>query len=278
MTDTPHTSATAAIRVRGLHAHYGAREILRGIDLDVLPGEIMVVMGGSGSGKSTLMRHMVQLERPSRGSIELLGRDISVLGAREMVKLRRRIGVAFQGGAPFSSMTVLENVMLPLREHTHLDPQTMAIMARLKLEVVNLAGFGDLMPSELSGGMLKRAAVARAIVMDPELLFFDEPSAGLDPVVSAALDDLILDLRGAMNITIVVVTHELDSAFKIADRITVLDRGEILTVDTVEGLRRSNNERIQNLLNRRVEEAVIDPGAYLRRLTGAAEGASRGAA
>jgi ABC-type nitrate/sulfonate/bicarbonate transport system ATPase subunit len=142
----------------------------------------------------------------------------------EMLKLRRRIGVAFQGGALFSSMNVLDNIMLPLREHTRLDPKTMEIMARMKLEVVSLAGADRLMPSELSGGMMKRAAVARAIVMDPKLLFFDEPSAGLDPVVSSALDDLILKLRDAMNMTMVVVTHELESAFKIADRITVLDR------------------------------------------------------
>ena len=275
LAETQQTAAAPAVRVHGLRAHYGGREILRGIDLDVKNGEIMVIMGGSGSGKSTLLRHMVQLERPSSGKVELLGRDIGTVGVREMMKLRRKIGVAFQGGALFSSMTVLENVMLPLREHTRLDPKTMAIMARLKLEVVDLANFGDLMPSELSGGMLKRAAVARAIVMDPDLLFFDEPSAGLDPVVSAALDDLILDLRDAMNISIVVVTHELESAFKIADRITVLDKGEILTVDTVEGLRRNDNKRIQNLLNRRVEGTAVDPAAYLQRLIGnnVAEGA-----
>jgi len=263
-------STAPAIRVAGLQAHYGPHQVLHDVDLEVRPGEIMVVMGGSGSGKSTLLRHLVGLSRPTAGRIELLGTDITRAGAMEMLRLRRKLGVAFQGGALFSSMTVLENIMLPLREHTRLARETMEIMARLKLEVVNLAGADALMPSQLSGGMLKRAAVARAIVMDPKLLFFDEPSAGLDPVVSSALDDLILKLRDAMNMTMVVVTHELESAFKIADRITVLDHGRILLVDDVAGIRRSDNRRIQNLLNRRSEDAEVDAQSYLQRLTGMA--------
>ena len=261
-------TARAVIDIKGLQAHYGSRQILHDIDLSIETGEIMVIMGGSGSGKSTLLRHLVGLETPTAGQISLLGVDIAQATAMEILPVRRKIGVAFQGGALFSSMTVLENIMLPLREHTRLDPKTMEIMARLKLEVVGLAGFDDLMPSELSGGMLKRAAVARAIVMDPDLLFFDEPSAGLDPVVSSALDDLILLLRDAMNMSIVVVTHELESAFKIADRITVLDRGHILIVDTAEAVRRSDNERIQNLLSRRAEDNEVDAETYLKRLTG----------
>jgi phospholipid/cholesterol/gamma-HCH transport system ATP-binding protein len=158
--------------------------------------------------------------------------------------------------------------MLPLREHTELDGGTIEIMMRLKLEIVKLAGFENLMPSELSGGMIKRAAFARAIAMDPALLFCDEPSAGLDPVVSRALDELILDLRDAMRMTIVVVTHELESAFRIADRITVLDQGDILMTGTVDEVRNCDNERIQNLLNRRFEEDEVDPEEYLARLTG----------
>ncbi|HIP79117.1 MAG TPA: ATP-binding cassette domain-containing protein [Kiloniellaceae bacterium] len=264
----PQAAAAPVIRVETLQAHYGERQVLHDVDLTVRPGEIMVIMGGSGSGKSTLLRHLVGLTRPTAGRVELLGLDITRAGAMEMMRLRRKLGVAFQGGALFSSMTVLENVMLPLQEHTQLDRKTMEIMARLKLEVVNLAEAEAMMPAELSGGMLKRAAVARAIVMDPALLFFDEPSAGLDPVVSAALDDLILKLRDAMNMTIVVVTHELESAFKIADRITVLDQGRILLVDDVAGVRRSGNPRIQNLLNRRSEETEVDARSYLRRLTG----------
>ena len=260
----------SAIEVEHLDAHYGPRQILFDVDLTIRQGEIMVIMGGSGSGKSTLLRHLIGLERPSAGTIRLLGHDIGRLGGTAMLNLRRKIGVAFQGGAMFSSMTVAENIKLPLRELATLNEKTMDIMARLKLEVVNLAGFGHLMPSELSGGMLKRAAVARAIVMDPKLLFFDEPSAGLDPVVSSALDDLILRLREAMDMTIVVVTHEVESALKIADRITILDKGRILTVDTVEGVRHSPDEHIQNLLNRRSEEQEMDAAAYLRRLSGEA--------
>lgn len=241
--------------------------ILKGVSLDVYQGEIMVIMGGSGSGKSTLLRHMLALEQATSGFVRVLGEDVTGRDAKALFALRRKIGVAFQGGALFSSMTVGENIMLPLHEHTGLDPTTMEIMARMKLEVVNLAGFEHLMPSELSGGMIKRAALARAIVMDPRILFCDEPSAGLDPVVSSALDDLILKLRAAMNMTIVVVTHELESAFKIADRITVLDKGEILCVGTVAEVRDHPSERIQNLLNRRMEDEDVDPEDYLRRLT-----------
>ncbi len=260
-------SAAAAIEVSRLVTHYGSRLILDDIDFRAGYGEIMVIMGGSGSGKSTLLRHLLGLHRPSSGSIRLLGKDITTASPAEMHDLRRNMGVSFQGGALLSSMTVAENVMLPLREHTALDEQTMHIIARMKLEVVNLGGFGDLKPSQLSGGMIKRAALARAIAMDPKLLFFDEPSAGLDPVVAAELDELILKLRDTMKMTIVVVTHELDSAFKIADRITVLDNGRILLMGSVAEVRNSNIERVQNLLNRRPREEEIDADAYLRRLT-----------
>jgi phospholipid/cholesterol/gamma-HCH transport system ATP-binding protein len=275
MQPTPRDSRTATpvIDVRDLVAHYGEREILHGVSFSVQPGEIMVVMGGSGSGKSTLLRRLLGLERPTSGSIRLLGQEITEMSERELYELSRRVGVAFQGGALFSSLSVGENVMLPLRERTRLDRETMRIMMRLKLEVVNLAGFEDLMPSELSGGMIKRAAFARAIAMDPAILFCDEPSAGLDPVVSSALDELILRLRDALGTTIVVVTHELQSALRIADRITVLDRGEILFVGSVAQLRESQDPRVQNLLHRRFEEEQLDPDAYLARLTG--EGARR---
>ena len=256
------------IAVRNLDAHYGQRQVLFGVDLTVKRGEILVIMGGSGSGKSTLLRHIVGLDEPTSGTIHLLGQDLNSLNALSAMALRRQMGVAFQGGALFSSLSVAENIKLPLREHARLDEKTMDIMARLKLEVVNLSGFGDLMPAELSGGMLKRAAVARAIVMDPKLVFFDEPSAGLDPVVSSALDNLILRLRDAMGITIVVVTHEVESAFKIADRIVILVQGRVLAADTVKAIRASTNQRVQNLLNRVAEEEQIEPAEYLRRLTG----------
>ncbi len=265
---TLHSESQSIIEVTDLTTHYGSRKILNGISLTVNKGEIMVIMGGSGSGKSTLLRHLIGLEHPTSGGIKLLGQDIGLMTEQEMTQFYRKLGVAFQGGALFSSMTVGENIMLPLREHTKLDHKTMEIMARLKLEVVNLAGFENLMPSELSGGMLKRAAFARAVIMDPVLLFCDEPSAGLDPVVSSSLDELILRLRDALDMTIVVVTHELESAFRIADRLTVLDKGDILTIGTVDEVRASNNQRIQDLLNRHFEEEMLDPDEYLARLTG----------
>jgi phospholipid/cholesterol/gamma-HCH transport system ATP-binding protein len=258
------------IEVEDLVTHYGNRQILKRVQLEIREGEIMVIMGGSGSGKSTLLRHMLGLQQPTSGTIRILGQDITTLTPDAWRQLRRKMGVAFQGGALFSSLTVGENIQLPLLEHARLDDSTMDIMMRLKLEVVNLAGFENLWPSELSGGMIKRAALARAIVLDPRILFCDEPSAGLDPVVSAALDELILRLRDAMGMTIVVVTHELDSAFKIADRIAVLDKGEVVLVGSVDEVRRSPNPRIQNLFNRRFEDEPVDPEDYLRRLTGEA--------
>ncbi len=257
-----------AIEVTDLVTHYGKTEILHGVNMTVQDNEIMIIMGGSGSGKSTLLRYLLGLGKPTSGSIKLLGKDITTLSALEMHELRTNMGVAFQGGALLSSMTVGENVQLPLVEHTRLDRKTMQIMARMKLEVVNLGGFENLMPAQLSGGMIKRAAVARAIVMDPRLMFFDEPSAGLDPVVSAELDELILRLRDAMQMTIVVVTHELESAFKIADRITVLDKGHILMTGTVAEVKASDNERIQSLLNRRPSTEELAADEYLARLTG----------
>lgn len=261
--DTP-----LAIRVSNLLTHYDGRVILNNVSLEVKQGEVMVIMGGSGSGKSTLLRYMLGLEKPSAGHIELLGQDITRMSDNELHHMMKNIGVSFQGGALFGSMTVAENIQLPLKEHTKLDRKTMQIMSQMKLEVVNLAGFENLMPSQLSGGMVKRAALARAIILDPRLLFFDEPSAGLDPVVSAELDELILRLRDAMNMTIVVVTHELDSAFKIADRITILDRGEILMCGTVDEVRNSDNQRIYNLLHRQPRTDAVNVDEYLQRLTG----------
>ncbi len=266
------TSPGPVIEVRDLVTCYGDQKILDGVSLTVEPGEIMVIMGGSGSGKSTLLRYLLGLHRADGGEIRLFGKDISTLSSREWMALRRKIGVSFQGGALFNSMDVGENVRMPLREHTSLDENTMRIMARMKLEVVNMAGFEHLMPAQLSGGMIKRAALARAIVMDPAILFFDEPSAGLDPVVAADLDNLILRIRDAMQVSMVVVTHELESAFKIADRITVLDRGRILMIGTVDEVRGSDNPRIRNLLTRTSEDEPVDADEYLRRLT---EGARR---
>lgn len=256
-----------AVEVCDLVASFGARRILDGVSMRVGQGEIMVIMGGSGSGKSTLLRHLLALNTPVSGSIRILGQDPNRCTADERHRLRKNVGVSFQGGALLSALTVGENVALPLREHTALDESTIQIMVRIKLEVVSLGGFEHLYPAQLSGGMIKRAALARAIAMDPKLLFFDEPSAGLDPVVSAELDDLILKLRDSLRMTIVVVTHELESAFKIADRITVLDHGRILVQGDTQSVRNSSIERVQDLFQRRSRSLEISADDYLQRLT-----------
>jgi phospholipid/cholesterol/gamma-HCH transport system ATP-binding protein len=256
----------SVISIEHVDAYYGKRQVLFDINLDVEQGEIMVIMGGSGSGKSTLLKHLLALKQPSSGRVSIDGQDLSNISNKELKQLRTKMGVAFQGGALMSSLTVGENIRLPLEHNSKLDQQTIDIMMRMKLELMSLAGFENLMPSELSGGMLKRAGLARAVIMDPRILFFDEPSAGLDPVTSVELDELILKLRMAMNMTMVIVTHELESAFKIADRIMVLFDGKVATVGTVDEIKSSPDSRIQNLINRRPRDEELDGEAYLKRL------------
>lgn len=223
-------SAQPVIRVTDLVKRFGDKTVLDGINLAVHPGETIVIMGGSGCGKSTLLRHMVGSLFPNEGRVELLGKNLNDLDEPDLNALRLRFGILFQSGALFNSMTVGENVALPLREHTDLDEQTIDIMVTIKLEQVGLREAADLMPAEISGGMKKRAGLARAIALDPEILFYDEPSAGLDPVTSAEIDQLIMDLSGKLGVTSVVVTHEMDSAFRIADRMAMLDRGKMLKI------------------------------------------------
>ncbi len=255
------------IHIQNLFSHYGDKLALDDINLTVYEREVLVVMGHSGSGKSTLFRNILGLMKPSTGSIEILGKEISRIRKNELFNLRKSIGVAFQNGALFSSLSVRENVELPLKEHTSLDDSTIQIMTRMKLALMNLAEHEDLMPAQLSGGMLKRAGLARAVAMDPKLLFSDEPSAGLDPVTSAELDKLILQLRDALNMTIVIITHELESAFHVADRITVLDRGKQITTGTKDEIRSNSDVRIVNMLNRKPNNEEIDGDAYLNQLT-----------
>ena len=260
-------NSTNLIEIKNLDSSYGERKVLFDINLQVKRGEILVIMGGSGSGKSTLLRNMLGLMQPSSGSISIDDVNICESTSDELTKLRRTMGVAFQGGALLSSLSVGDNIKLPLRQHTNLDENTISIMTRLKLELMSLAGYEDLMPAELSGGMLKRAGLARAVIMDPKILFFDEPSAGLDPVTSVELDQLILKLRSAMNMTIIVVTHELESAFAIADRIAVLFDGKVVTTGTVDEIKACTDERVINLINRRPREHQLDAADYLSRLT-----------
>jgi phospholipid/cholesterol/gamma-HCH transport system ATP-binding protein len=257
----------AMISLRNLRVSYGEREILHGINFDVLRGETMVILGGSGSGKSTLLRTLVGLERPSSGEIWLRGKNIAAISTEEMDEIRKKIGMSFQGGALFGSMTVGENVALPLREHTKLEDSTIEIILRLKLDQVGLSGYENYMPSQLSGGMKKRAAVARALAMDPEILFFDEPSAGLDPIIAAGVDQLILELKQAFHMTIIVVTHELASAFLIADRMVLIDKGNVVAIGPKEEMRSSTHPRVRQFLDRIAEPAVSEELDYLQMLT-----------
>src|SRR3979490_1678697 len=257
----------AVISLRNLRVSYGEREILHGISFDVQRGETLVILGGSGSGKSTLLRTLVGLETPSSGEIWLKGKNIAAISSREMDEIRKKIGMSFQGGALFGSMSVGENVALPLREHTKLEDSTIEIILRLELDQVGLAGFENYMPSQLSGGMMKRAAVARAMAMDPEILFFDEPSAGLDPIIAAGIDQLILEMKKAFRMTIIVVTHELASAFLIADRMVLIDKGNIVAIGTTEEMRTSVQPRVRQFLDRVAEPEVARELDYLQMLT-----------
>jgi phospholipid/cholesterol/gamma-HCH transport system ATP-binding protein len=265
---TSEPPAGPAIAVRNLRVKYGEREILHGINFEIAPGETLVILGGSGSGKSTLLRTLVGLERPSAGEIWMRGKNFAVMTGAERDELLKKMGMSFQSGALFGSMSVADNVALPLREHTELDESTIDIMVRLKLDQVGLSGFDNYMPAQLSGGMKKRAAIARALAMDPEILFFDEPSAGLDPIIAAGIDELILKLKKAFRMTIVVVTHELASAFLIGDRMILLDKGVIVANGTPQELQASKQPRVRQFLDRVPEPELSEEMDYLQMLTG----------
>ena len=226
--------AQPVISTRDLVCRFGDQTVLDGVNLDVLEGEVLVIMGGSGSGKSTLLRHLIGTFIPDEGSVTVFGQDIGNLDEEGMNQVRRDFGILFQSGALFNSMSVADNVALSLREHTDLDPDIIEFIVKIKLEQVGLREAAQKFPSEISGGMKKRAGLARALALDPKLLFYDEPSAGLDPVTSASIDQLILDLSKKAGVTSVVVTHEMDSAFVIADRMAMLDKGKMLMVDKRE--------------------------------------------
>jgi phospholipid/cholesterol/gamma-HCH transport system ATP-binding protein len=243
----------AIIEVKDFTAAYERQVILTGINFEVYAGEVFAILGGSGSGKSTLLKHMIGLYKPAAGTILIDGQDIAAAEGEERLQILRKFGVMYQSGALFGSMTLLENVSLPLEEFTDLPPDAVRLIAMMKLQRVGLSGAADHMPAELSGGMQKRAAIARAMALDPRLLFLDELSAGLDPVTSAELDQLVLSLARSLKITFVVVTHELPSIFTIADRVIMLDKQAkgIVAMGSPEELRdHSDNLSVRQFFSR----------------------------
>ena len=232
---TPVDSVEAVIQVRGLVNRFGPQVVHEQLDLDVRKGEILTVIGGSGTGKSVLLRSIVGLIRPAGGSVRVFGEELSELGSSARSQIERRFGVLFQMGALFSSLTVTENVALPLIEHAGLSRAEAEQLAQLKIALAGLpANAGPKYPSDLSGGMVKRAALARALALDPDILFLDEPTAGLDPIGAAAFDQLILTLRDALGLTVFIVTHDLDTIYTITDRVAVLSNKRVLVNDTLE--------------------------------------------
>ncbi len=256
--------SSAVISVRDLVVCYGNNRVLNGVNLEVERGEVMALLGSSGSGKSTMLRQIIGLDRPHSGTVQVKGIDINHCSAEELKHVRRTMGVSFQESALFNSLSIEENVALPLRELTTLADPVIEIMVYMKLAAVGLGEAGKQMPEELSGGMKKRAAVARAIALDPEILIFDEPSAGLDPIVAAELDELILFLKRAFKMTILVVTHEMASAFRIADRIAMLYKGTLIAVDKKESFQASTDPRIRQFLDRRPDQ-IAESATVQRR-------------
>jgi phospholipid/cholesterol/gamma-HCH transport system ATP-binding protein len=262
----PNELTSPKISVRNLVAQYGDNVVLNKISLDVMPGETMVIVGESGSGKTTFLRCLIGLYAPAVGEIFIYGRDITKISRSEFNDIRKRFGVLFQGAALFNSMTVANNVALPLREHTRLDESVIDIMVKIKLELVGLTGAESLFPAQLSGGMKKRAGLARAMAMDPEILFFDEPSSGLDPRVAADIDSLILKLESAFHMTMVIVTHRIESAFAIADRIAMFYNGDILFLGTPEEMRKSDNIIVRQFLQGEPHPEGEGRGDYLQNI------------
>jgi phospholipid/cholesterol/gamma-HCH transport system ATP-binding protein len=244
------------IEVRNLVAHYGDTLVLDDVSLDIRKGEIFVIIGGSGCGKTTLLRHITGLLTPTSGQVLHEGADITAMDEDQLAEVQHRLGIAFQSGALFNSMTVGDNVALPLREYGQVDEALLPSLVRLKLSLVGLAAAEHMLPDELSGGMQKRAGLARAMAVDPPVVCFDEPSAGLDPIMASGLDDLILELRSLLGLTFIIVTHELDSIKKVADRILMLDRGNVVFFGTIEEALASETPRVRQFFERRPDEFI----------------------
>ena len=255
------------IVVENLVARFGSNIVLESVSFQVYKGEILVIVGESGCGKSTLLKIMIGLQQPSSGKVLFRGVDITAAGEKELNNYRQNIGVLFQSGALFSSMTLKENIALPLREYTNLDSAMINMIIKMKLGMVNLAGYENHYPSELSGGMKKRAGIARAMALDPIVLFFDELSAGLDPVTAVELDDLIIKTNEALGTTMVIVTHELESIYKIADRVIMLDKkakGIIAEGNPRELKEKSTDPRVRSFFLRQMTETYCQDGFYVK--------------
>jgi phospholipid/cholesterol/gamma-HCH transport system ATP-binding protein len=247
------------IQVKDLVARYGEETILEGVSFEVYEGEIFVILGGSGCGKSTLLKHLIGLIRPYSGQVLIDGEDITHADSQGYHRLLRKIGILYQSGALFGSMTLAENVALPIMEYTDLSSDLVSALVRMKLNLVQLEGYEDYLPSEISGGMKKRAGLARAMALNPKILFFDEPSAGLDPVTSAGLDRLILHLNKSLGTTMVIVTHELQSILTVAQRVIMLDKGTkgiVAEGDPVHLRETSRNPLVWRFFNRQPEESA----------------------
>ncbi|HGY89919.1 MAG TPA: ATP-binding cassette domain-containing protein [Planctomycetes bacterium] len=241
---------------------HGPVEVLKGITFDVKRGETVCVLGGSGGGKSTLLKIMIGAIPATSGEVWIDGENIVGMKERDLNRIRRKFGVLFQSGALLNSMTVGENVALPIEMHTKQAPETIEIMVKVKLEQVGLRAAFDLLPSEISGGMQKRAALARAIALDPKIVFYDEPSAGLDPIATAAIDELINDLKTKMGMTNVVVTHVMESVRRIADKVVMLDKGNVLLYGTLDDLLNSDDPRVRKFVNGEVDALAAESEAY----------------
>lgn len=245
-----------AVSVKNIVKIFGDHQVLNDVSLDIKKGETFVLLGGSGSGKSTLLRIMTGGIKPTSGQVLFHGEDMNSKSEDELERIKRRFGMSFQHSALLDFLTVEENVCLPLKEHTNLDDKVIGIIAKMKLSLVGLAGFEKFYPSMLSGGMKKRVGLARAIAMDPDVVFYDEPTAGLDPVVCAVVDQLILDLTKKLNLTSIVVTHNMESVFRIADRVAMIYRGDVLEVGTPEEIKHSKNEIVQQFIHGNIEGPI----------------------